>query len=567
MTKRNAANRIAKRVASLAAALLLLVIGLAGAQSYQALHTVYSTVALDVNPNVEILVNQKDRVLDVIAGNEDGEAVIGGMEFKNASLELTVNALIGSMLKNGYLSDMANTILISMDPGDEAHGQHLRLVLEREIGQTMTENAFGAALLFQEAEKSAELTALADQAGVSLGKAQLASSIAKSNALYSADELAKLSINELNLLKEANAVDPAAVSGSGQASAKAYIGDEDALGKAMAHAGVQAGQAQVIVNMLDYENGRMVYDIEFNDDMHEYDYEIDALTGEVHKAEKEIRDDRIVPAPGAETTEAQLIGGDAAKDAALTHAGLSAGEISGYRCTLDREDARTVYEIGFYVGHTEYDYEIDALTSAVLKAEKELDGDAKRAAEAASDTSQVQPAAQQSEQKQAEYIGEVSAQKAAIAHAGLDKSELSYSKCRLDREDGRQVYEIEFYAGYTEYDYEIDALTGAVLKAEKDFDDDAWQAAEAKKAEAAKQAKDTASAKADEYIGTSAAKSKALSHAGVSSSDAKGLKAELDRDDGRVVYEVEFKAGSYEYDYEIDAKTGSVIRSEKERDD
>jgi len=172
------------------------------------------------------------------------------------------------------------------------------------------------------------------------------------------------------------------------------------------------------------------------------------------------------------------------------------------------------------------------------------------------------------------YIGGEKALDSALAHAGLSAQDIVLQhSSRLDREGGRMVYEIEFYAGNTEYDYEIDALTGEVLKAEKDIDEDARRSAEKKKENASASAKQQESAgkKNDsakqEYIGTSAAKSAALSHAGVSSGDARSVQVELDRDDGRVVYEVEFKADKYEYDYEIDAVTGKVLKSEKDRDD
>lgn len=60
------------------------------------------------------------------------------------------------------------------------------------------------------------------------------------------------------------------------------------------------------------------------------------------------------------------------------------------------------------------------------------------------------------------------------------------------------------------------------------------------------------------------AKKTALTHAGLAENDVKSLKAELDRERNGLVYEVEFDAGKYEYDYEVDAETGKVLKSEKE---
>ena len=56
-------------------------------------------------------------------------------------------------------------------------------------------------------------------------------------------------------------------------------------------------------------------------------------------------------------------------------------------------------------------------------------------------------------------------------------------------------------------------------------------------------------------------------HAGLAAGDVYGLKTERDRDNGVTVYEVEFKAGGYEYDYEINASTGEILGHSREYDD
>lgn len=67
-------------------------------------------------------------------------------------------------------------------------------------------------------------------------------------------------------------------------------------------------------------------------------------------------------------------------------------------------------------------------------------------------------------------------------------------------------------------------------------------------------------------IGEAKAKEIAFSHAGILPQMAKKLKCELDTENGRLVYEIEFEAGLHEYEYEIDAKTGAIIKSKKELD-
>ena len=58
----------------------------------------------------------------------------------------------------------------------------------------------------------------------------------------------------------------------------------------------------------------------------------------------------------------------------------------------------------------------------------------------------------------------------ALGHAGVSASSVSFSKAKLDDDDGRGVYESEFYVGNTEYDYEIDAHSGSILEASAEND-------------------------------------------------------------------------------------------------
>ena len=118
-----------------------------------------------------------------------------------------------------------------------------------------------------------------------------------------------------------------------------------------------------------------------------------------------------------------------------------------------------------------YEYEIDLYSGAVLKNSAEQKGNHQ-------DAQQTQPAQTQPAQTQAStqassgnYIGETAALNAALSHAGVAEGDLTERKVELDRDDGRMIYEIEFKAGRMEYEYDVDALTGDILKAESDWDD------------------------------------------------------------------------------------------------
>ena len=68
----------------------------------------------------------------------------------------------------------------------------------------------------------------------------------------------------------------------------------------------------------------------------------------------------------------------------------------------------------------------------------------------------------------------------------------------------------------------------------------------------------------DNIITKEEAKAAAIKHAGLKATDVKRIEIELDRERNGLVYEIDFDAGKYEYEYEVDAVTGKVIKSEKE---
>ena len=132
-----------------------------------------------------------------------------------------------------------------------------------------------------------------------------------------------------------------------------------------------------------------------------------------------------------------------------------------------------------------------------------------------------------------DFIERERAMDIALRDSGLEASSVSFVRSHLDRDDGRMVYDVEFYSGNTEYDYEIDALTGEILA--KDRDAEYWNG----------------QGYTDALIEDSRAVSIALEDAGVA--DPGRIRAHLDRDDGRLVYEVEFRTADGEYEYRIDA--------------
>ena len=361
-------HRLAVRLASAAAALVLIAAGALGIQAYQREYTVDSTVSLDVNPSVEIRVNRNERVLEVLALNNEGSQVIGDMRLKGSDLEVAVNALIGSMLRNGYISDVANSILVSVTNADSQKSAELQAKLATEIDALLKTDTFSGAVLSQSVHADKELAALAEQYGITEGKAQLVRRIAEQNPRYTFEQLAPLTVNELNLISESGASKLDEVSSTGTASSKSYIGEVAAKAAALAHAGLAESDLKSceIELELDDKTRVLVYEIDFKDEQYEYEYYVAAGDGQILKKEK-TEHHEPVPRPHP----AEFIQPEEAKAAALNHAGLQEADISGYSCELDNKNDIGVYEIEFYANRVEYEYEVDALSGSILKSEKE----------------------------------------------------------------------------------------------------------------------------------------------------------------------------------------------------
>lgn len=167
----------------------------------------------------------------------------------------------------------------------------------------------------------------------------------------------------------------------------------------------------------------------------------------------------------------------------------------------------------------------------------------------ASQSDAPQQSTPQPEQNSNEQISLDDAKQAALIDAGVNAADVKYTKEKLDYEDGIAVYDIEFYAGSTEYEYEINATTGAVFS--KSIETFQTQATDGNQTGAS-----------ETYIDADSAKVIALDHAGFSEADVSRLKNEFDFDDGQAVYEIEFDKDGREYEYKINAVDGSIMEYE-----
>lgn len=271
--------------------------------------------------------------------------------------------------------------------------------------------------------------------------------------------------------------------------------EEEAKLKALSHkTASEAGSSLTFVySKLEWDDGKQVYDMVFSGGGKKYEYEIDAYSGEVLSVDIDIEPMQMQSqtasaggrtagneTAGSQTTGSQTAGNqtasqpsgngtaagktgltaDEAKAKALAHAGLSAPQVTFTKTKSDWDDGRAIYEIDFYGSDgTEYEYEIDANTGDVVKYDTEA------------------PKRQVYEQPTTAAAGSGSMLSAdAAKKLALDQvpgaTVNDIAEFETDRDDGRVEYEGKIYYGGMEYEFEIDAYSGAFRKWECEYDDD-----------------------------------------------------------------------------------------------
>lgn len=158
-------------------------------------------------------------------------------------------------------------------------------------------------------------------------------------------------------------------------------------------------------------------------------------------------------------------------------------------------------------------------------------------------------------------LTEEEAKAIALAHATLTTEDVTRLKAEFDRDDLIPNWEVEFRYGDWEYDYTISAVSGEILKWDKEYDPLKKTETPAEPVATEPPVTEVTTLTAEE------AKAIALAHAGFTADQVTRLRAEFDRDDGVTEWEVEFRVDGWEYEYEINAETGEILHSEKEWDD
>ena len=159
MKKKN--QRMKKWMQAMAACLAVLLLG--GGVLVQQAHAVTSVVSLDVNPSIELRVNSREKVVSCQALNDEAAAVLadmdGGRDLKGVKADVAVNAIVGSLVRCGYLDTLSSAILISVEDKDQARAQRLQQELTSVAGGALGDSQ--AAVLSQTVQQDKDLEKLA----------------------------------------------------------------------------------------------------------------------------------------------------------------------------------------------------------------------------------------------------------------------------------------------------------------------------------------------------------------------------------------------------------------------
>lgn len=489
-----------KWIMAIAACLAVILIG--SGLFYRQAHTVASVVSLDVNPSIELEVSRNEKVLRCTALNDDAKRVLaeldGGAQLNGTSLNVAVHAIIGGLVRSGYLTGDSSALLISVEDSNANRAAKLQRSLTAAADTVLQAQETPAAVLSQTLRQDADRTAQAKAHDISAGKAALVERVRALNGTLAYDRLAKLSVDELDDLLEAGAPGMP-------------IGKDAAVQAAADYAGVARADVTADADA-ELDESPAHYDVTLHHPtLGKLSYQIDAYTGAVLRGTANA------------VQAAEDIGAEGACAAAYKHAGVNAADAVFIETERDADDGVLTYDVAFTAGNIRYEYEIDGRTGAVLDAEKEW--------------VQTVPTG---------AVDAAAAKAAALKHAGVREDQTTYCHAHLEYDDGiAECWEVEFAVGAVEYEYEI-ALDGTVQKSEQESH---------------------AAAAGVGDIGAAGAQSIAMKHAGVRAADAAEMETDRDTDGGRIVYEVEFRAGQLEYEYEIDGASGAVLKHKVKRDD
>ena len=218
---------------------------------------------------------------------------------------------------------------------------------------------------------------------------------------------------------------------------------------ALKHANLANDKVSFIKANQEFDDGIEKYDIEFYHNNKEYDYEINAINGNIISYDYDIEYCNNINKNITSTQNNISI--EKAKEIALKHANLANDKVSFIKANQEFDDGIEKYDIEFYHNNKEYDYEINAINGNIISYDYDI--------EYCNNINKNITSTQNN-------ISIEKAKEIALKHANLANDKVSFIKANQEFDDGIEKYDIEFYHNSKEYNYEINANNGKIVSYE-----------------------------------------------------------------------------------------------------
>lgn len=249
-------------------------------------------VYLDVNPSIELQMDNENKVVECLAANEDAQAILAGLKLEGVDMNTALTAIVGSMYVNGYLTEDSNSILISIDGKNEEKTDTLLSDIASKINTVFENSGLECSIIAQRVDVNDDLKQRAHENGISVGKMHFVDKMVGGMDGFDvedAPELADMSIKDLNLIYstrpnkggENDPFDKDISSGN----IGGVVKQDDALILLLVAIEIDRAEIEWYRVQAKPQNRQMVYNVSIRvkGDATMYEFEVDCQTGEVVK--------------------------------------------------------------------------------------------------------------------------------------------------------------------------------------------------------------------------------------------------------------------------------------------
>lgn len=242
-----------------------------------------TVISIDVNPSIQLMVDADGKVDEAIGVNADAKAIVDGLGLEGLELEAALDLVLGALVEENYISELANSILISVNNEDIEIAEKYEKLAVDTVNKLLAPLGTDINVISQVIDSvSGDVAKLAKELGISEGKAKFIADITAENDHLSAEALAEMSINDISLLVTSKAVvSPEGLEITGQANAKAYISESEALSSVLNGLGIPVEDIAAADVAFNFKNGTMAFDVSFVYGEEEINVAVDATTADI----------------------------------------------------------------------------------------------------------------------------------------------------------------------------------------------------------------------------------------------------------------------------------------------